>query len=835
MVVIHVHDGASTQTWWPSWRRGVLDAAEGTFSEEKHPRDKGGKFAKKGTGHAGNIATLKKYGYVAHTGFPETEMYEHAATGHHFGLLPPGEAEHAAGTVQTKLKHLPPFGAKPVVLSSTKLDAYLTALHSGEDPKSALAVATKSPGEKKEKPAPEFEHPNAGMNSVLKDAGATPVKELTASQKYDLPNGMSLSVSTKPNTYGSLKWTLSKDGKEIGYNKGWLSLKSEIAKQNQPDHKSFVGPPGSGAEVKSFENGTTMKLKTGESVLVGKGGTWQMFGEGGGTQVIATGTGQAELNAEFEKLHPRGPGGKFAAKPGNEPTDENFAKLNNFAGVHDFKEDVNAGGMFAGKPFKTYKAPSGAQFEVMPSNGSWSIKNAGENGATFGEGLGHLANAIEASSGKSPQPATLSKPAIGAPVDVSVMKQVGSAKGSNPGGVYEATDGKRYYVKQTDEDHAKNEMLAGALYRLAGASTLDYHPLTDNKGLATQMVPLQADNVSQLSDEQKKVAQSDFAIHAWLANWDAVGLSGDNLGLHDGKPVNLDLGGSLLYRAKGAPKGPAFGNDPTEWDSLRDQYKNPQAAQLFGRMTPQQLKQSADRLKQVDNKAIEQMVMEHGPGDAAARESLAIKLMARKDAIIKMGDAVGGETSQPQSAAPPKEKEFHEKEPMTYSSLTAAAPHIDSTTQGALSNYKGSGYGRINDCMRFLADCDHVPQVKIIRDWLHSASIPEDTVLYRGIKGDYANKVMQQVGYAKGVGKEAVLEDPGFLSLTTSRDTAGGFSNGAARFVIRIPKGSKGASVHNDAENEVLFQQGTRLRVTGEKDAKGFYIAYLDQSHMKDE
>jgi hypothetical protein len=44
----------------------------------------------------------------------------------------------------------------------------------------------------------------------------------------------------------------------------------------------------------------------------------------------------------------------------------------------------------------------------------------------------------------------------------------------------------------------------------------------------------------------------DFAADAWLANYDSVGTGGDNLVRNSGKPVRVDLGGALDYRARGS-------------------------------------------------------------------------------------------------------------------------------------------------------------------------------------------------------------------------------------------------------------------------------------------
>jgi hypothetical protein len=53
--------------------------------------------------------------------------------------------------------------------------------------------------------------------------------------------------------------------------------------------------------------------------------------------------------------------------------------------------------------------------------------------------------------------------------DLSQWKQVGPQKGSNPGGLYEAPGGERYYVKfYADENQARTEFAANEIYRMFG-------------------------------------------------------------------------------------------------------------------------------------------------------------------------------------------------------------------------------------------------------------------------------------------------------------------------------------------------------------------------------
>ena len=96
--------------------------------------------------------------------------------------------------------------------------------------------------------------------------------------------------------------------------------------------------------------------------------------------------------------------------------------------------------------------------------------------------------------------------------------------------------------------------------------------------------PFNKDNKNDL-----KAARKDFAIHAWLGNWDAVGLVYDNLLTDsDGDVIHVDPGGALLFRAQGEPKGNAWNKDASEWNTLRDKAMNPQSGSVFADMTPQE-------------------------------------------------------------------------------------------------------------------------------------------------------------------------------------------------------------------------------------------------------
>ena len=225
------------------------------------------------------------------------------------------------------------------------------------------------------------------------------------------------------------------------------------------------------------------------------------------------------------------------------------------------------------------------------------------------------------------------------PLNPEKLKRVGEQMGSNPGGVFEDEGGERFYVKKgKSKEHVREELLAAKLYDLAGARTLDYRPVEGGGHIATKMQKLDKDNANKLSEPEQERARKDFVTHAWLANWDATGLGGDNIGVVNGKPTSLDLGGALSYRAQGAPKGGAFGTKVGELDTLRDPKMNKDSAKLFGKMTPAELRESARRVTSISDKEIQGAVDEMG-----APSSLAEKLIARRDDIAARARTFGAE------------------------------------------------------------------------------------------------------------------------------------------------------------------------------------------------
>lgn len=220
---------------------------------------------------------------------------------------------------------------------------------------------------------------------------------------------------------------------------------------------------------------------------------------------------------------------------------------------------------------------------------------------------------------------------------IDKWEQTGPQKGSNPGGAFKDPAGQQWYVKfPQSADHAKNELLAAKLYKAAGIDVPQLRLVEkDGKiGIASKMV----DGVSKVGAGIKDApgAQEGFVVDAWLANHDAVGTGYDNLlKTKDGKAIRIDVGGSLLYRAQGAPKGDLFGDEVSEIENMRNAKVNQYGAAVYGSATKAHLITGAASVLEIPNDVIEQLVTKFGPGDEAAKQALAAKLIARKAYLAK--------------------------------------------------------------------------------------------------------------------------------------------------------------------------------------------------------
>jgi SPP1 gp7 family putative phage head morphogenesis protein len=232
-------------------------------------------------------------------------------------------------------------------------------------------------------------------------------------------------------------------------------------------------------------------------------------------------------------------------------------------------------------------------------------------------------------------------------------------KGSNEGGIYQdKTTGIRYMVKfNGSEDNVRNEVLAGKLYQLAGMEAPDLYSIrVDGRpAIASRMV----DGIKEVGpDELRRVdsVMDGYAVDAWLANWDAIGLSYDNTVLLGGRALRIDVGGSLRYRAQGGLKGNAFGDAVTEIESLRDPSLNRTSYEVFKNITQDQIEAGVVKVLRTSDDDIRAVVEQYGPLDATERAALAAKLIARKQDLARRYPAAAararGNEEAPNQAPP---------------------------------------------------------------------------------------------------------------------------------------------------------------------------------------
>jgi hypothetical protein len=843
------------------------------FKEEQHPRGQGGKFAKKGEVSNSVAVPLKEHGFKMKPVNGEAH-YEHPAhPGHKVSIQPVPAGfkysskwlhSHTEGgaTAQKQgeggkslLAHLGSLFGATGVAGVPKQSAGTAAPLGG-----ALSVAAPSASTKPTNPTkatPTFTHPSTAYAQHLSQFGFQPVKETKFSQTYQNAEGTQISVKTEPLKWSSkFSFKITKPGAAYpikGKTPAELETNLHKAAPGEPvtvPAKAGVGTPApettlwngmTGKAITAITSGayepaTTYEIDDKKKLVVSETtNAWAVkekssYGDYY-NKTLSSGYGQESFNAEFEKLHPRGAGGKFEAKPDQPEFIEEIHEISGGDGDPDsFKLWSN------NSDFLEMKNTAGTMLSVDKKTGAWGIYLSEKSTSPINKGsdLDSLYTALNIPS-KSVTPET--RPTAKPTLKMSELKKVGEKMGSNPGGTYEDAEGKKFYVKQTQSvDHARNEKLAAALYALAGAGTLQYRDADDDKAVVTELEPLAKKNVSDLTTTQRVAAQADFATHAWLANWDAVGLSGDNLGAKtaESKPINLDLGGSLAYRAQGTPKGDKFGNTADEWNTLRDASKNASAAKLFGGMTPEQLKASADRLKKVSNGQIHAAVVAAGyEGETAA--ALYSKLVSRRDDVMKKATkaTIVQPPAVPKPAGPPPfeapfDYQSADSGPTIYE-LNESSKELGTATQrAAAKTYTGGTYAAINRALRFGYHGGEHPQahnIKQITAWLDQASMPADTICTRRVSSDYAQFLLE---VAK-VGSE--FTDFGFVS--TSRT---GTWSGNVTCQIKIPKGAKAASVQgfsqHPVENEVLIQRGSRFKVVDFNSKTQTLYCELNQDHI---
>lgn len=181
--------------------------------------------------------------------------------------------------------------------------------------------------------------------------------------------------------------------------------------------------------------------------------------------------------------------------------------------------------------------------------------------------------------------------------------------GFSEGGVYIDEKGVRWLIKlYTVQGHAKNEYLAYKLYKKAGIPVPEFKLIVFNSkcAIASKMI----ENVGSVTAADYPKLWSGFAIDAWLAHWDVIGIHHMDNVLKDtktGMVYRVDLGGAIDYGGAGGNKH--LHPIVEDWDTLLDPNINRSTALVFGKMPEQDKLASLARLKHVPDKYIRDTVM----------------------------------------------------------------------------------------------------------------------------------------------------------------------------------------------------------------------------------
>lgn len=173
---------------------------------------------------------------------------------------------------------------------------------------------------------------------------------------------------------------------------------------------------------------------------------------------------------------------------------------------------------------------------------------------------------------------------------------------------------------------AKSEALAADLYKAAGINAPEVNLIKDadgNIGTSSKFLDnLETPNADDIANIRK-----GFAADCWLANWDA--LKDGNIMTQNGNAIRTDVGGSLCYRARGARKGAAFGENVNELTSFFSQ-KSLSRKYLEG-MSRDELISSLNTVTTIDDKTIISLVEKAKANGISNPEFLKEMLIERRN------------------------------------------------------------------------------------------------------------------------------------------------------------------------------------------------------------
>lgn len=422
-------------------------------------------------------------------------------------------------------------------------------------------------------------------------------------------------------------------------------------------------------------------------------------------------------------------------------------------------------------------------------------------------------------------------------------------------GAYLASDpeGNEWVVKQylstnNPADSVANEYVASQLYQKLGVLVPESKLAIINGKPAYVTRKLNGTELGSTSGAMSSSAikasvQKGFVADAFLANWDSLGLSEDNILVVGGNEAyRIDLGGSLLFRAQGGMKSQTiFSGKISELETLRDPKINANAAKWFGTISDEEVYNQIQDIKQKLSYDDISDLVESSPLSAALKTRLKETLLERVKYLDDYGQQLSVKIVQDKAAQ--KAAKAVAKKKIALTGFAPASKGVDTVTLNhggshrqeeftiskhikrmhsslstALKKFTGPYYGVMNSyaiagnpSVDLEAAIDKLPRVR--------------NNLWRSVR---SNPSLEQSIQKWISGEWEGMEWKAFSSTSFKRDVwSGDISFCIINDGTNLKAGLIGALSSNPSETEVIVNHGARFKVLGYAQQNGKYTFLL--------
>ena len=238
-------------------------------------------------------------------------------------------------------------------------------------------------------------------------------------------------------------------------------------------------------------------------------------------------------------------------------------------------------------------------------------------------------------------------------VDLVFVKEMGGTNGAK---LYSSKSPDLNYVIKFYDNPADsyNEVLTGKLYELFGVNVPDVSLVFDagnqKYGVASKYIEsFKTANEKPLTEAQKKELRITGVIHAWLNNWDFVGLQNDNIGTcnaDNNERVLLSFDHRCGLNGRGLPLASeghtkrehygveAFDSVVRSLTSLRNPNQNKQTAEFLKDTSEEEIKEGIQKIAHIPEKDIRDCIKQYGFGTEEDKQQLVATMLARRNYLM---------------------------------------------------------------------------------------------------------------------------------------------------------------------------------------------------------